>query len=46
MKKDVRQQSHKHRVNKDKKTLSSNLPQKGKGYVHKPPWRKPNILYV
>ena len=27
---DVRQPSHKHRVNKDKKTSSSSLPQKGK----------------
>ena len=31
---DVRPPSHKHRVNKDKKTSSSSLPQKGKGYVH------------
>ena len=43
---DVRSPSHKHRVNKDKKTSFSSLPQKGKGYVHKPPGRKPNILYV
>ena len=43
---DVRPPSHKHRVNKDKKTTSSSLPQKGKGYVHTPPGRKPNILYV
>ena len=43
---DLRQPSHKHRVNKDKKTSSSSMPQKGKGYVHKPPGRKPNILYV
>ena len=43
---DVRPPSHKHRVNKEKKTSSSSLPQKGKGYVHKPPGRKPNILYV
>ena len=38
--------SHKHWVNQDKKTSSSSLPQKGKGYVHKPPGRKPNILYI
>ena len=38
--------SHKYRVNKDKTTSSSRLPQKGKGYVYKPPGRKPNILYV
>ena len=44
--KEVRPPSHKHRVNKDKKASSSSLPQKGKGYVHKPPGRKPNILYV
>ena len=43
---EVRQPSHKHRVHKDKKTSSSSLPQGGKGYVHKPPWRKLNILYV
>ena len=43
---DVRPPSHKHQVNKEKKTSSSSLPQKGKGYVHKPPGRKPNILYV
>ena len=42
---DVRPPSHKHRVNIYKKTLSSSLPQKEKGYVHKPPGRKPNILY-
>ena len=41
---DVRLPSHKHRVHKDKKTSSSSLPQKGKGYVHKLPGRKPNIL--
>ena len=38
--------SHKHRVNKDKKTSFSILPQKGKHYIYKPPGRKPNILYV
>ena len=43
---EVRPPSHKHRVNKYKKTSSSSLPQGGKGYVHKPPGRKPNILYV
>ena len=43
---DVRPPSHKHRVNKDKNTSSSSLPQKGKGYVHKPPGLKPNIHYV
>ena len=43
---DVRPPSHKHRVNKDKKTSSSSLPQKWKGYVHKPPGGKPNIFYV
>ena len=41
----VRQPSHMQRVNKDKKTSSSSLPQKGKGYVHEPFERKPNILY-
>ena len=43
---DVHPPSHKHRVNKNKKTLSSSLPQKGKGYVYKPPGCKPNILNV
>ena len=43
---DVRPPSHKHRVNKDKKTSSSSLPPGGKDYVHKPPGHKPNILYV
>ena len=43
---DVRPPNHKHRVHNDKKTSSSSLPQGGKGYVHKPPGRKPNILYV
>ena len=43
---EVRPPSDKHRVNKDKKTSSSSLAQRGKGYVHKPPERKPNILYV
>ena len=43
---EVRPTSHKHRVNKDKKTSSLSLLQKGKGYVHKQPGRKPNILYV
>ena len=43
---DVRPPSHKHRVNKDNKTSSLSLPKKGKGYVHKPPGRKPKILYV
>ena len=32
-KQDVRKPNHKHRVNKDKKTSSSCLPQKRKGYV-------------
>ena len=44
--KEVRQPSHKHQIHKDKKTSSSSLAQGGKGYVHKPPGRKPNILYV
>ena len=43
---EVRQPSHKHRIHKDKKTSSSSLAQGGKGFVHKPPGRKPNILYV
>ena len=43
---EVRPPSHKHRVNKEKKTSSSSLPQGKKGYVHKPPRRKPNILSV
>ena len=43
---DVRPPSHKHRVNKDKKTSSSSLPQKWKGYFQELPGRKPNILYV
>ena len=43
---DVCLPSHKYRVNKDKTTSSSSLQQKIKGYVHKPPGRKPNILYV
>ena len=43
---EVRPLSHKHRVNKDKKTSSSSLSQRGIGYVHKLPGRKPNILYV
>ena len=43
---EVCQPSHKHRIHKDKKTLSSSLAQGGKGYVHKPPGRKPNILYI
>ena len=43
---EVQQPSHKHRVQKDKKTSSSSLTQKGKGYIHKPFGRKPNILYV
>ena len=42
----VRPPSHKHRVNIDKKTSSLSFPQGEKGYVHKPPGRKPNILYV
>ena len=41
---EVHPPSHKHRVNKDKKTSFSSLPQGGKGYVHKPPGHKPNIL--
>ena len=44
--KEVRQPSHKHQIHKDKKTSFSSLAQGGKGYVHKPPGRKPNILYV
>ena len=36
---DVRPPIHKHRVNKDRKTSSSSLPQKGKSHVHKPPGR-------
>ena len=43
---EVQPPSHKHRVQKDKKTSSFSLPQRGKGYIHKPPGRKPNILYV
>ena len=43
---DVGPLSHKHQGNKDKKTLSSSLPQGGKGFLHKPPRRKSNILYV
>ena len=43
---EVRPPSNKHRVHKDKKTSSSSLPQGGKGYVHKQPGRKPNILYI
>ena len=43
---EVRQPSHKHWIQKDKKTSSSSLAQGGKGYVYKPPGRKPNILYV
>ena len=43
---EIQPPSLKHRENYDKKTSSSSLPQKGKGYVHKPPGRKPNILYV
>ena len=43
---EVRPPSHKHWVNKDKRTSSSSLPQDGKGYVHKQPERIPNILYV
>ena len=43
---EVRPPSHKHRVNKVKKTSSSSLPQEGKDYVHKPFGRKPNILYI
>ena len=43
---EVQPPSHKHRVQNNKKTLSSNLPQKGKGYNHKPPERKLNILYI
>ena len=42
----VRPPSHKHQVNKDKQTSTTSLPQEGKGYVHKPLKRKPNILYV
>ena len=45
-KEDGRPPSHKHQVNKDKNTSLSSLPKKGKGYVYKPPRRKPNILYV
>ena len=43
---EVQPPSHKHRVQIDKKTSSSSLLQKGKGYIQKPPGRKPNILYV
>ena len=43
---EIQPPSHKHRLQKDKKTSSSSLPQGGKGYVHKPPGRKPNIFYV
>ena len=43
---EVRPPSFKHRVNNDKKTSSSSLPQRGKGYVHKPVGRKFNILYI
>ena len=43
---EVRPPSHKHCINKDKKTSSSSLPQGGKGYVHKPPGCKLNVLYV
>ena len=45
-KEEIRPQSHKHQVNKDKKTSSSSMPQGGTNYVHKPPGRKFNILYV
>ena len=44
--KEVRPPSHKHRVNKNKKPVSSSLPQGGNGYVHKPLGRKPNIFHV
>ena len=44
--KEFRQPSLKHQIHKVKKTSSSSLVQRGKGYVHKPPGRKPNILYV
>ena len=44
--KEVLPPSHKHRVHKYRKIPSSSIPQGGKGYVHKPPWRKPNILYL
>ena len=43
---EVHPPSYKHRVHKDKKTSSSILAHGGKGYVHKPPGRKPNILLV
>ena len=43
---EVRQPSHKHQIHKNTKTSSSSLAQGGKGYVHKTPGRKPNILYV
>ena len=43
---EVRPRTHKHQVHKDKKTSSSSLPQRGKGYIHKPPVRKFNIHYV
>ena len=42
----VRLSSHKHQIHKEQKTFSSSLPLTGNGYVHKPPGRKPNILYV
>ena len=45
-KEELRPPSHKHRVHKNKKTSLSSLPQGWKGYVHKPPGRNRNILYV
>ena len=43
---EVRQPSLKHRIHIDKTTSFSSLAKGGKGYVRKPPGRKPNILYV
>ena len=43
---DVRPSSHKYRVNNDKTTSFSSLPQNEQGYVHKPSGRKSNIYYV
>ena len=42
----LRPPNDKHRVYEYKKTSASSLLQKGKTNVHKPPGRKPNILYV
>ena len=45
-KENLRPPSHKHRVNKGKKTSCSSLQKKGKSYVYTPPGRKTNIFYV